>query len=196
MTMERKSSAVNTRRRYDSSGRRERARQAREQIAGIAGIAEELFLSRGYAAITVAAIAARARVSAETIYKSFGVAAASPVHSSGFGAAVATAPPVTLILAPATLPLPEIIARLNAAQPPALLGYASKLAEVAREQLAGRLRIAPRSVTSVAELLTPADRAVIERAFAMPVINAFVSTEALVGHSEPGGPVLRFASDL
>jgi phenylacetate-CoA ligase len=124
------------------------------------------------------------------------VAAASPVHSSGFGAAVATGPPVTLIPAPATLPLPEIIARLNAAQPPALLGYASKLAELAREQLAGRLRIAPRSVTSIAELLTPADRAVIERAFAVPVINAFVSTEGLAGHSEPGGSVLRFASDL
>jgi len=124
------------------------------------------------------------------------VAAASPVHSSGFGAAVAAGPPVTLIPAPATLPLPEIIARLNAAQPPALLGYASKLAEVAREQLAGRLRIAPRSVTSVAELLTPPDRAVIERAFAVPVINAFVSTEGLVGHSEPGGSVLRFASDM
>ena len=124
------------------------------------------------------------------------VAAASPVHSSGFGAAAAAAPPVTLIPAPATLPLPEIIARLNAAQPPALLGYASKLAELAGEQLAGRLRIAPRSVTSVAELLTPADRAVIERAFAVPVINAFVSTEGLAGHSEPGGSMLRFASDM
>jgi phenylacetate-CoA ligase len=124
------------------------------------------------------------------------VAAASPVHSSGFGAAVAAAPPVTLIPAPATLPLPEIIARLNAAQPPALLGYASKLAELAREQLAGRLRIAPRSVTSIAELLTPADRAIIERAFAVPAIDAFVSTEGLAGHSEPGGSVLRFASDM
>jgi len=124
------------------------------------------------------------------------VAAASPVHSSGFGAAVAAGPPVTLIPAPAPLPLPEIIARLNAAQPPALLGYASKLAELAREQLAGRLRIAPRSVTSIAELLTPADRAIIERAFAVPVIDAFVSTEGLAGHSEPGGSVLRFASDM
>jgi len=124
------------------------------------------------------------------------VAAASPVHSSGFGAAVATGPPVTLIPAPATLPLPEIIARLNAAQPPALLGYASKLAELAREQLAGQLRIAPRWVTSIAELLTPADRAVIERAFAVPVIDAFVSTEGLAGHSEPGGSVLSFASDM
>ncbi len=69
MTMERKSPAVNTRRRYDSTGRRERARQARDQIVSIA---EDLFLSRGYAATTVTAIAAQARVSVETIYKSFG----------------------------------------------------------------------------------------------------------------------------
>jgi phenylacetate-coenzyme A ligase PaaK-like adenylate-forming protein len=124
------------------------------------------------------------------------VTAASPVHSSAFAAAVATGPPVRMIPAPATLPLAEIVARLNAAQPPALLGYASKLAELAREQLAGRLAIAPRSVTSAGEMLTPADRAVIERAFAVPVIDAFVSTEGLVGHSEPGGSVLSFASDM
>ena len=69
MTMEQKSPTVNIRRSYDSSGRRERARQARDQIIGIAG---DLFLSRGYAATTVAAIAAQARVSVETIYKGFG----------------------------------------------------------------------------------------------------------------------------
>jgi phenylacetate-coenzyme A ligase PaaK-like adenylate-forming protein len=124
------------------------------------------------------------------------VAAASPVHSSGFGAAVAVGPPVRLIPAPATLPLAEIVARLNAAQPPALQGYPSKLAELAREQLAGRLHIAPRSVMTVAELLTDTDRVLIEHAFATPVINAFVSSEGLVGHSQPGGSVLSFASDM
>jgi len=67
--MEQNSRAVNTRRRYDSRGRRERARQARDQITGIA---EQLFLSGGYAATTVAAIAAAAHVSVETIYKGFG----------------------------------------------------------------------------------------------------------------------------
>ena len=69
MTMEQKFGTVNTRRRYDSSGRRERARQTRDQIVNAA---EELFLSGGYAATTVAAIAAAARVSVETIYKGFG----------------------------------------------------------------------------------------------------------------------------
>ena len=69
MTMEQKSSPVNTRRRYDSSGRRERARQTRDLIADAA---RQLFLADGYAATTVAAIAAAAGVSVETIYKSFG----------------------------------------------------------------------------------------------------------------------------
>jgi AcrR family transcriptional regulator len=69
MTMEQKSSPVNARRRYDSSGRRERARQTRDQIVDVA---ETMFLSGGYAATTVAAIAAAARVSVETIYKGFG----------------------------------------------------------------------------------------------------------------------------
>jgi AcrR family transcriptional regulator len=69
MTMEQKRPAVNTRRRYDSSGRRERARQTRDQITRAA---EQLFLAEGYAATTVAAIAAAAAVSVETIYKGFG----------------------------------------------------------------------------------------------------------------------------
>ena len=68
MTMEQKSPAVN-RRRYDSSGRRERARQTRDLITDIA---ERSFLAGGYAATTVAAIAAAAQVSVETIYKGFG----------------------------------------------------------------------------------------------------------------------------
>jgi phenylacetate-CoA ligase len=124
------------------------------------------------------------------------VAAASPVHSTGFGAAISVGPPIRLIAAPATLPLPHIVRRLNAAQPPALLGYSSKLAELAAEQRAGRLRIAPRSVAATAEPLAPRDRAAIAEAFGVPVINQFASTEGLVGQSEPGGSVLRFASDL
>ena len=57
------------------------------------------------------------------------VGAGSPVHSSGLGAATATAPPLRLIPAPATLPTAEIVRRLNAAQPPGLLAYAAKLAD-------------------------------------------------------------------
>ena len=59
MTMEQKPSPVNTRRRYDSSGHRKRARQTRDLITDAA---RQLFLADGYAATTVAAIAAAAGV--------------------------------------------------------------------------------------------------------------------------------------
>lgn len=50
-------------------------------------------------------------------------------------------------------------------------------------------------MTSISEMLTAPDREAISGAFGVPVINTFVSTEGLVGHSEPGGQVLTFASD-
>jgi hypothetical protein len=61
------------------------------------------------------------------------VGAASPVHSSGLAAAVADGPPVHIIPAPVTLPLAEIVARLNAAGAPALLGYPTMLRQLAGE---------------------------------------------------------------
>lgn len=123
------------------------------------------------------------------------VGAATAVHSSGLAAATATRPPVRMTPAPASLPVAEIVARLNAAQPPALLAYATKLPELAREQRAGRLRLNLRSVTSMSEAITPAERAAVAESFGVPVIDMFVSTEGLVGHSEPGGALLTFASD-
>ena len=60
---------VKTRRSYDSSGRQEQARQGRRAVLAAA---HRLFLERGYAATTMATIAAEAGVSVETIYKAFG----------------------------------------------------------------------------------------------------------------------------
>jgi phenylacetate-coenzyme A ligase PaaK-like adenylate-forming protein len=124
------------------------------------------------------------------------VGAGSPVHSSGFGAATLTGFPVRFVSAPATLPLPDIVARLNAANPRALQGYPSLLRQLAAERQAGRLRIEPRSVTSMGETLTAEDREAITSGFEVPVTDLFVSTEGLVGRSEPGVPVLTFASDM
>jgi phenylacetate-CoA ligase len=123
------------------------------------------------------------------------VSAGSPVHSSGLAAATATAPPVRMIPAPAALPTAEIVGRLNAAQPPILMGYAAKLAELAGEQRDGRLKLSLRSVISNSEALGPVERTAIGEAFGVPVIDLFVSTEGLVGHTEPGGSVFTFASD-
>jgi AcrR family transcriptional regulator len=58
---------------YDASGRRERAR-ARRMAVVLA--ARDLFERDGYRATTIAAVAARAGVSAESVYKGFGTKAA------------------------------------------------------------------------------------------------------------------------
>ena len=60
---------VKPRRRYDS---RRRAEQARQTRAAVTSTAQHLFLRDGFAATTIAAVAAGAGVSAETIYKAFG----------------------------------------------------------------------------------------------------------------------------
>jgi AcrR family transcriptional regulator len=60
---------VNPKRRYDSARRAEQARQTR---ATVVEAAKRLFLRDGFAATTIAAIGAEARVSVETIYKAFG----------------------------------------------------------------------------------------------------------------------------
>lgn len=63
------SDAVKGRRRYDATGRREQARRSRRAVLDAA---RGLFLERGYAATTVAEVAAVAGVSVETVYKAFG----------------------------------------------------------------------------------------------------------------------------
>ena len=67
--MERNVGNVKGKRRYNSSGRAEQARRSRDAVLREA---ERLFLERGYAGTTVAAIATEAGVSVETVYKAFG----------------------------------------------------------------------------------------------------------------------------
>ena len=125
------------------------------------------------------------------------IAAASAVHATG------TAPPLTagedmpfrFLPVPVTLPLTEIVERLNAMQPMALSGYPSMLARLAAERRAGRLRIAPQAITSTSETLLPALRTAIANGFGVPVVDMFGSTEGLVGTSAPDDPVLTFNSD-
>ena len=67
--MERSRGLVKAKRPYNSAGRRRQAERSRDKILDSA---QRLFLDDGYAATTIAAIAATAGVSVETIYKSFG----------------------------------------------------------------------------------------------------------------------------
>lgn len=62
-------SPVKPPRRYDSTSRLEQARRTRSSVLETA---RRLFLDQGYAATTMAAVAAEAGVSVETVYKAFG----------------------------------------------------------------------------------------------------------------------------
>lgn len=65
--------AQEVKRPYDATGRRQQARARRQAVVRAAG---ELFEREGYRATTIAAIAAHAGVSAESVYKGFGTKAA------------------------------------------------------------------------------------------------------------------------
>lgn len=123
------------------------------------------------------------------------VAAASPVHATGCGPKIMAGSPITLIPVPVTLSLDEIVDRLNRIQPPVLYGYPSMIARLAREQEAGRLQIAPMSVTTTSETLLPEYRAAIAEVFRVPIVDNFASTEGLIGASLPGEAVITLASD-
>jgi phenylacetate-CoA ligase len=80
-------------------------------------------------------------------------------------------------LIPVTLPLPEIVLRLNSLQPAMFAGYASALGLLAQEQLAGRLHIHPSIVISSAEPLSEENRSLILRAFGVPARNNYGCSE-------------------
>jgi len=69
LTVRRKARAVKTRRPYDASLRRDLAVRSRDRIIDVA---EKRFLKVGYGPTTIAAIAAGAGVSVDTVYKAFG----------------------------------------------------------------------------------------------------------------------------
>jgi phenylacetate-coenzyme A ligase PaaK-like adenylate-forming protein len=126
------------------------------------------------------------------------VASPSAVHATGMLAALTASgtAPVRVELVPATLPLGEVVGRLNAMRPAILSGYASMLVRLAAEASAGRLRITPALVSSTSETLLPEMRSAIRDAFGVPVGDGFGSTEGLVGKTCPDDDVFVFNTDL
>jgi phenylacetate-coenzyme A ligase PaaK-like adenylate-forming protein len=76
----------------------------------------------------------------------------------------------------ATQPLAEIVAGLNDWRPENLICYASMSRVLAEEQLAGRLRIAPRAVMCSSEVLTAEARRRIHLAFGAEPFNVYAAT--------------------
>jgi phenylacetate-CoA ligase len=125
------------------------------------------------------------------------VGAESAVHPTGAAPAITAggALPMRFLPVPVTLPIPEIVDRLNVIRPPVVIGYPTMLARLAAEQEAGRLRIAPIAMTCTSETCTPELRAAINHAFRVPLVDTFGSTEGLAGSSLPDDDVIAFGED-
>jgi len=100
-----------------------------------------------------------------------------------------------LTFAPATLPFDEIVERVAASQPVMLAGYPSMIAELADAQAAGRLAIAPLTISPSSEQLTPELAARITEGFGVAPSSGFGSSEGCQGHAPPGSDEFTFASD-
>jgi phenylacetate-coenzyme A ligase PaaK-like adenylate-forming protein len=124
------------------------------------------------------------------------IAASSAVHATRATVALVTGDLLDLQTIPATLPLPEIVARLNERKPTMLIGYASILVLLAREQEAGRLAIAPATISGTSEVFALERRAEVARAFGCPVANTLGSSEGLNGVAQHGEAAIEIASDL
>jgi phenylacetate-coenzyme A ligase PaaK-like adenylate-forming protein len=108
------------------------------------------------------------------------VEAGEIVHGSPFLFSVSTDPAATVQWCPAVLPIGELVAELNQAQPTQINSFASSLQELAGEALAGRLAISPRRVTTNSEPLMPETRDTARKAWGLEIINMWGCVE--VGH--------------
>jgi phenylacetate-CoA ligase len=127
-----------------------------------------------------------------------GIGSPSPLHISNqlYATLLAGRPSSAPRLA-ATTPLPEMVAALNAFQPQALTAYPSIAAQLAEEQLDGRLRIAPTLVGTTSEVLTADMRRRIRDAWDLEPLNVYGTTEAAVPAAGRQGQVgLDILEDL
>jgi phenylacetate-CoA ligase len=83
-----------------------------------------------------------------------------------------------MMILPATMPLPQIVAALNRFQPDYMPGFPSMISALAEEQLAGRLRISPRIVSTSSELRTAEMTATIEAAWGTRPWDLYGVTES------------------
>lgn len=107
------------------------------------------------------------------------IGAPSPLHCTrrlfaAFRSGRSGSPELTVLT-----PIEQTVAALNEYQPEVLGGYASIMALLADEQLAGRLRISPRIVPVSSEVLTEDMDERIRRAWKTAPSNIYASTEAL-----------------
>jgi phenylacetate-CoA ligase len=110
-----------------------------------------------------------------------GTGQVSPSHISRQGAATMAIGLHRVLSLPVTLPLAQLVQALNQFQPTYLNVYPSVAMWLAAEQQAGRLRLAPQMLVTIAELRTPEMTQRLTDAFGVRPFDAYGCTEGLWG---------------
>lgn len=97
---------------------------------------------------------------------------------------------------PASLPLAEIVERLNDVRPVILSGYPSMVAALAHEQAAGRLKIGPQVVWCASEPLAGEMRELISEVWGVPLINSYATSEGAFASDCGAGRGLHLSEDM
>lgn len=100
-----------------------------------------------------------------------------PWHQSAVVGASLKGPLVPTLQLDATRPMTDIVRELNAFAPESLIAYAGMAERLAQEQLAGRLRVSPRSVFCASEVLTDGARKTVRQAFGSEPFETYAATE-------------------
>ena len=101
-------------------------------------------------------------------------------------------PPVS-----AATPIAELVAALNAQQPELLLGAVGVWRALAEEQIAGRLRIAPKAALFSSEAVTADVRRRVRQAWGIEPMSGYAATEApAIATSSPEHAELEIADDV
>jgi phenylacetate-CoA ligase len=118
----------------------------------------------------------------------------SPVHVTK---QVLVPPGVPIPPISAATPITELVAALNAQQPEVLVGAVGVWRALAEEQIAGRLRIAPRAAFFSSEAVTADVRRRVREAWGIEPVTGYAATEApTIAASSPEHPELEIAEDV
>lgn len=127
-----------------------------------------------------------ARIGVTPVTRLVGIGAPGHLHLSkqliaAFGAGRLPGPQLSVVT-----PLPEMVEALNAFRPEALITYPTVAAFLAEEQLECRLRMEPRMVMVVSEVVTDEARGLIHDAWGTHPYEVYASTEVpLIGSGSP-----------
>ena len=109
------------------------------------------------------------------------VRGASPTHMSVQGSATLAVGIHRVLSLSVTAPIEEQVAALNRFRPDYVNAYPSAALRLAEEQEAGRLRIAPRAMSTSSELRTAAMTERLAEAFGVAPFDLYATTEGLFG---------------